>query len=75
KTLIGLYLGRSAMASAYGAAGALAVVLTWVYYSAMILFFGAELTEVYARRYGSLRPASGSRSGRPVPIRSAKFSQ
>lgn len=47
---IGLYLGKSSVGSAYGAAGSLIVVLVWVYYSAQILFFGAELTQVYARR-------------------------
>jgi membrane protein len=50
---IGLYLGRSSVASAYGAAGSLVLLLVWVYYSAQILFFGAELTQVYARRHGS----------------------
>jgi membrane protein len=45
---IGLYLGRSAMASAYGAAGTLAVLLLWLYYSAQVFLFGAELTCVYA---------------------------
>jgi membrane protein len=50
---IGLYLGRSAVGSAYGAAGSLVLLLVWVYYSAQILFFGAELTQVYARRHGS----------------------
>ena len=49
KTLLGLYLGRGSMASAYGAAGSLVVVLVWVYYSAQILFFGAELTRFYAK--------------------------
>ncbi len=49
------YLARSNPASSYGAAGALAVLLIWVYYSAQILFFGAEFTEVYARRLGSRR--------------------
>lgn len=53
KTLLGLYLGRSSTVSAYGAAGSLVLVLLWVYYSAQILFFGAELTQVYANRYGS----------------------
>jgi membrane protein len=52
KTLIGLYLGKSSVASAYGAAGSLVVVLLWVYYSSQILFLGAELTQVYAKRYG-----------------------
>jgi membrane protein len=53
KTLLGLYLGRSATASVYGTAGALVILLLWVYYSAQIFFFGAELTQVYANRYGS----------------------
>lgn len=53
KFLIGLYLGRSAVGSPYGAAGSLIVLLLWIYYSAQILFFGAEFTEVYAKRYGS----------------------
>ncbi|MFN8542769.1 MAG: YihY/virulence factor BrkB family protein [Candidatus Binatia bacterium] len=55
KGLIALYLGRAASASIYGAAGSLVLLLLWVYYSAQILLLGAEFTEVYARRYGSLR--------------------
>jgi len=54
KYLISLYLGRSGMISIYGAAGSLIVLLIWVYYSAQILYFGAEFTKVYACRYGSL---------------------
>lgn len=50
--LIGLYLGRAAVGSAHGAAGALVVLLVWVYYSTQILLFGAELTFVYAERFG-----------------------
>jgi membrane protein len=53
KFLIGLYLGYSSVASAYGAAGSLAVLLIWIYYSAQILFLGAEFTQVYAKKYGS----------------------
>lgn len=53
KTLIGLYLGRGALADGFGAAGSLVVVLVWVYYSAAILLFGAEITQVWANRYGS----------------------
>lgn len=53
KYLIGLYLGRSSIASAYGAAGSLVVLLLWVYYAAQILYFGAELTRVYSEKYGS----------------------
>ena len=59
KFLIGLYLGRGSLGSAYGAAGSLIVFLAWVFYSAQILLFGAELTQVYARRYGrKIRPDS-----------------
>lgn len=53
KFLIGLYLGTSSLSSTYGAAGSLAVFLVWVYYSAQILFFGAEFTQVYANRHGT----------------------
>jgi len=53
KTLIGLYLGRSSVASVYGAAGSLIVILLWIYYSAQIVFFGAEFTKAYANRLGS----------------------
>lgn len=53
KYLLGLYLGNSSFSSTYGAAGSLVVLLAWVYYSAQILFFGAEFTQVYARRFGS----------------------
>jgi len=53
KTLIGLYLGKSSFASVYGAAGSLVIFLAWVYYSAQILFFGAEFTQVYARARGA----------------------
>ena len=57
KTLIGLYLGSSSVASAYGAAGSFVVLLLWIYYSAQILLFGAEFTQVYANRFGSdIRP-------------------
>jgi membrane protein len=52
KLLIGMYLGRAGFGSTFGAAGSLVVVLVWVYYSAQILFFGAELTQVYAREHG-----------------------
>jgi len=48
KVGIGLYLGKTGIASAYGAASSLAVILLWVYYSSLILFFGAEYTYVSA---------------------------
>ncbi len=53
KFAIGWYVGREATASAYDSAGALALVLLWVYYSAMILLFGAEFTQVWANRQGA----------------------
>lgn len=53
KFLIGFYLGQTAIASMYGAAGSFVVLLIWIYYSALICFFGAEFTQVYAHRYGS----------------------
>jgi len=59
KFLISLYIGRSGIASSFGAAGSIAVILVWVYYSAQIFFIGAEFTWVYAQKYGSMcaRPA------------------
>lgn len=53
RSLLGWYLGQTSFASTYGAAGSLIVLLAWIYYSAQILFLGAEFTEVYARKYGS----------------------
>ena len=60
KFLIGLYVGRSGITSAFGAAASLIVVLLWVYYSAQIFLFGAEFTWVFSHRYGS-------RKGNPMP--------
>ncbi len=53
KSLIGLYLAKTGIASAYGAAGSLVVILVWVYWSAQILLYGAEFAEVYSRRHGT----------------------
>lgn len=53
KSLIALYIGRTALGSSYGAAGALLVVLSWIYYSAQIFLFGAEFTKVYSSNFGS----------------------
>lgn len=61
--LLGHYLGNSSFGSTYGAAGSLVVLLAWVYYAAQILLFGAEFTQVYARKYGS----------QIVPARNAVF--
>ena len=52
KFVIGLYLGKAAVGSAFGAAGSLVVLIVWVYYSTQLLLFGAEFTQVYALRYG-----------------------
>jgi membrane protein len=58
---LGLYLGRSDPGSAFGAAGALALLLVWIYYSAVILFLGAEFTQAYAaERGGGVAPAEGA---------------
>lgn len=55
---INLYLSRSSTVSAYGAAGAVVLIILWVYYSAIILYFGAEFTKVYANEYGGkIRPS------------------
>jgi membrane protein len=53
KLLIGLYLGNSNIGTSFGAAGSLAILMIWVYYSAQIIFLGAEFTQVYANEYGS----------------------
>jgi membrane protein len=53
KLAIGVYLGRATVASTFGAAGSLAVLLVWIYYSSQIVLFGAEITRLYAERYGS----------------------
>jgi membrane protein len=67
KSLIGWYLGSSAVASSFGAAGALIVLLLWVYYSAQIFLLGAEFTKVYANRHGSKQedpvPEQGTQPG------------
>ena len=55
KFLIGVYIGRSGIASGFGAAGSLVVVLVWVYYSVQIFLLGAEFTWVYAHKFGSRR--------------------
>jgi membrane protein len=71
KVLIGLYLGNSSVASTYGAAASLVILLLWIYYSAQILFFGAEITQVYASRYGSgIVPSEHA-----VPVKKVKIEQ
>jgi membrane protein len=56
KTAIGYYLGQASVGSAYGAAGSMVVLLVWVYYSALIVFFGAEFTHAWATRQGAVAP-------------------
>lgn len=79
KSAIGIYLGNSAVSSTFGAAGSLVLLLLWIYYSAQILFFGAEFTQVYANRYGSKiapmnreksvqREAEGSQAPTTAPV-------
>jgi membrane protein len=53
KFVIGFYIGKSVSASAYGAAGSLVIVVAWLYYAALLLYFGAEFTQVYATKLGS----------------------
>jgi membrane protein len=83
KFLIGLYLGKSDIGSGFGAAGSLALVMVWVYYSAQIFLFGAEFTRIYSHAYGSRQDevqqaADGSRTGaaprpgEPQPARSGQ---
>jgi membrane protein len=63
KYLIGAYIGRSGVASGFGAAGSLVVVLLWAYFSAQILLVGAEFTCVYARTFGSQKSAPSGEQG------------
>ena len=75
KFLIGYYLGKSNVASSYGAAASIITILLWIYYSSLILLFGAEFTKAYAESRGSLgpghkQPHERKRAGisRPVSI-------
>jgi membrane protein len=74
KSLIGFYIGRSGVASGFGAAGSLVVVLLWVYWSAQILLMGAEFTWVYAtlfgsRRHPAVRPEAALAAATQEPVR------
>ena len=72
KFLIGLYLGKSSVASGFGAAGSLAVLLVWIYYSTQVFLMGAEFTWVYANMYGTRRGRDKLvDDAPPVPARSA----
>lgn len=65
KTAIGLYIGSSSVASSYGAAGALVIVLLWIYYSSQIFLLGAEFTKVWASHHGSMA-AFEARKAEPI---------
>jgi len=69
KTLIGLYLGRAAVGSAYGAAGSFVVLLVWIYYSTQILLFGAELTAVHSTRLPRRAADGNARAAEAAPER------
>ena len=69
KSLIGIYLGRSGIASAYGAFGSLIALLLWVYYSAQVFLLGAEFTWLYAHAFGSQRERPKPSPAVPVPRR------
>jgi membrane protein len=74
KFAIGFYLGVSDVGSAYGAAGSIIVILVWIYYSALILFFGAEFTQVWASNRAQ-ESSTGSPPGRPVSTRPTHASE
>ena len=67
KLLIGLYIGKTSVASTFGAAGSIAVMLVWVYYAAQIFLLGAEFTWVYAHQFGSLKGQQRPRRGGAAP--------
>jgi membrane protein len=65
KVLIGLYLGKAAVGSAFGAAGSLALLLVWIYYTTQVFLFGAEFTRIYTVRFGS--PVVPKHGALPAP--------
>jgi membrane protein len=71
KLVIGLYIGKAGVSSAYGAAGSLVALLIWVYYSAQIFFLGAEFTHSFSERHGS-RAAFRARRERESPLPAAQ---
>lgn len=70
KFALGLYLGRSSVTSAYGAAGSLVIILLWVYYASQTLFLGAEFTRAYAKRFG--RPFKAASGAEFVTVKEVK---
>lgn len=75
KYLLGLYLGQTGIASAFGAAGSLAVILIWVFYSAQILLLGAEFTHLYAQRFGSQRETGAAPATPATPKKEPRADQ
>lgn len=72
---IGIYISHSTMGSSYGSAGSLVILLLWIYYSSIILYFGAEVTKAYALRYGSIiRPDKYAVTIRSVEVESNESS-
>jgi membrane protein len=69
--VLSLYLATSGTASSYGAAGSFVVILLWIYYSAQILLFGAEFTQVFSARFGT-RAARAGQSGQPATVNALK---
>jgi membrane protein len=67
KFLIGLYLGTSSLASTYGAAGSVLVVLVWVYYSSQLILLGAEFTRAYVEQFGPRPPPVDFATKDPKP--------
>jgi membrane protein len=76
KYAIGLYLAKTGVTSAYGAAGSLVLVLVWIYYSSLIFLLGAEFTRVHSRRYREGRAKASPGAVRvatvKVPLKEAK---
>jgi len=72
KLLIGLYIGKSGVASGFGAAGSFVVLLVWVYYSTQIFLLGAEFTWVYSHEHGSRAGATAPVSASAIPVRSGE---
>jgi membrane protein len=73
KMLIGLYLGKASVGSAYGAAGSVVVFIVWVYYSAQIFFFGAAFTHVFAERLGSRAHIRQGEKPAPAEVEANRF--
>ncbi len=73
KFLIGLYLGHSNIGTSYGTAGSMIILLVWIYYSAQIIFFGAEFTQVYTRyRNPGWRPVSDITGAKGSPVKATR---